>query len=139
MVSAHNYVCKFDFVPRIWGRLHDKDCLYIPSSSKNSPSYTVTYRGSTHSLSYIWLPAVNPRKFIHYATFFFLVLPFWLNLLQPRTQPQKFRLISKETNKQHGRRHMPSRTHCYIYIFIDTLHEILSPHTFYSRHDSLNI
>ena len=35
LVSAHNYVRNFDFVPRIWSRPHDKDCLYILSSSKN--------------------------------------------------------------------------------------------------------
>ena len=36
VVCANNYVCNFDFVPLIWSRLHDKDCLYILSSSKNS-------------------------------------------------------------------------------------------------------
>ena len=39
------------FVPCIWSRLHDKDCLYILSSPKNSLSYTVTYRDSTHTLT----------------------------------------------------------------------------------------
>ena len=41
---------------------HDKDCLYILSSSKNSLSYTMTYRDRTDSLSYICLPDVNLTK-----------------------------------------------------------------------------
>ena len=36
MISAHKYICNFDFVPCIWSRPHDKDCLYILLSSKNS-------------------------------------------------------------------------------------------------------
>ena len=53
MICAHNYVRNFDFAPRIWSRLHHKDCLYILLSSKNAFSYIVTYRDSTlsHSLS----------------------------------------------------------------------------------------
>ena len=27
VVSAHNYVHNFNFVPRFWSLLHDKDCL----------------------------------------------------------------------------------------------------------------
>ena len=42
---------------------------------------------------------------------------FWWYFFQPRTQPQKFRQTPKETNNQHGRRHMPSRTRCYISIY----------------------
>ena len=41
VISARNYVHNFDLVPRIWSRLHDKDCLYILSSSKNSLSYSL--------------------------------------------------------------------------------------------------
>ena len=52
MVSAHNYVCNFDFVPCIWSRLHDKDCLYILSSSKNSLSLILTSRDNTLSFSF---------------------------------------------------------------------------------------
>ena len=51
---------------------------------------------------------------IHSATFFFPVLPFQLDLFQSRTQPKKFRQILKETNNQHGRRHIFPRIHCYI-------------------------
>ena len=51
VVSVHNYVRNFDFVPRIWSRLCDKDCLYILSSSKNSLSYIATYRNNILSYS----------------------------------------------------------------------------------------
>ena len=49
MICAHNYVCTFDFIPRIWSRPHNKDCRYILSSSKNSLSQILTYRDSTPS------------------------------------------------------------------------------------------
>ena len=52
---------------------------------------------------------------VHSANFFFLVLPFRLDLFQPRTQPQKFLQTLKETNNQHGRRHVA------IFLYIDTL------------------
>ena len=45
VMCAHNYVCIFDFVPRIWSRPHDKDCLYIFSS------FTFSLTDSTLSLS----------------------------------------------------------------------------------------
>ena len=51
VICAHNYVRIFDFVPRIWSRPHDKDCLYILSFSKNSFSYILTSRDSSLSLS----------------------------------------------------------------------------------------
>ena len=51
---------------------------------------------------------------VYSATFFLSVLPFRLDLFQSQTQPQKFRQIPKETNNQHGRRHVPPRIHCYI-------------------------
>ena len=129
MVSAHNNVRNFDFfVPSIWSRLHDKGCLYILSSSKNAFFSIVTsrdtfnvsieiYRENTLTLLYFDFQQSTPRKCKHSTTFFFLVLPFRLDLLQPRTQPQKFHQTPKETNNQHGRRHMPSRTCCYIFIY----------------------
>ena len=49
----------------------------------------------------------------HSVVFFFLVLPFWLDLFQPQT----FRQTPKETNNQHGRRHVPPRIHCYISVY----------------------
>ena len=54
MICAHNFVCIFDFIPRIWSRPHDKDCLYILSSSKNSLSHILTSRHSSLSL-YIYI------------------------------------------------------------------------------------
>ena len=53
----------------------------------------------------------------HSVTFFFPVLPFRFDFFQPRTQPQKFRQIPKETNNQHGRRHVNPRIHCYISVY----------------------
>ena len=59
----------------------------------------------------------NMGVYILSATFFLPVLPFQLDLFQPRTQPQKFCQIPKETNNQHGRRHVPPRIHCYIFVY----------------------
>ena len=151
MICAHNCVRTFDFVPRIWSRPHDKDCLYILCSSKNSYSYILTSRDSTYTDTHILslsqnfdlqrqhsvclsvssfstsrnsltLP-VNKTQFntrnmrIHSATFFFLVLRFRLALFHPRTQPQKFRQIPKETTNQHGRKHISPRIHYYISVY----------------------
>ena len=120
MICAHNYVCKFDFVLWFWSRLDDKNCLYILLSSKNSffpfqltettRSLTLWLTETTHSFHFdfqrqhtlsltFWLPAVNPMKCILSAPIFFLVLPLWLDLLQPRKQPQKFQQTT-ERNKQ---------------------------------------
>ena len=80
----------------------------------------------------------TPRKCTHSAIFFFLVRPFRLELLQPRTQqPQKFYQTPKETKNQHGRRHMPSSTCCYISIYRYLTWN--SPHAFYSLQDTFNI
>ena len=54
---------------------------------------------------------------IHSATFFFTVLPFRLDLFQSRAWPQTFHQIVKETNNEHGRRHVPPRIHCYISVY----------------------
>ena len=84
-----------------------------------------------HSLSlHFWLPETAwPCQlvrhnsihvtwvYIHSATFFFPVLPFQLDLFQLRTQPQKFCQTPKETNNQHGRRHVPPRIHCCISVY----------------------
>ena len=92
VVSAQNYVRNFDFVPRFWSRLHDKNCLNILLSIKNSFFFyfdsqrqtallhcdlqrqltlsILTSRDNTLSFSYIWLPAVNPTKCILSATIF---------------------------------------------------------------------
>ena len=106
----------------ILSRAFGADCMtriaYIYSCLPSTHSLTFfTYRDSTLSLSHFDFQQSTPWKCIHSATFFFLVLPFRLDLLQPRTQPQKFCQTPKETNNQHGRRHMPSRTRCYISIY----------------------
>ena len=68
------------------------------------------FQSNTLSLSYIWLPKVNPTKCILSATIFFLVLPLRLDLFQLRKQLQKFRQIT-EMNNEHGRRHVPPNIH----------------------------
>ena len=128
LICVHNYVCTFDFVPHIWRQPHDKDCLYILLSSTNFLSHILTSRDST--IPSFWLPETAWQcqlvrhnsirvtyERIHSATFFFLVLSFWLDLFQPWTQPQKFHQTPKETNNQHGRRHVPPRIHCYISVY----------------------
>ena len=59
----------------------------------------LTSRDNTHSLSYIWLPAVNPTKMYTLCNYFFLVRLLRLDSLQHRKQPQKFRQTT-ERNKQ---------------------------------------
>ena len=88
----------------------------FPFSSTHTLSIA-TYRNNTLSLLHFDFQQSTPRKCIHSATFVFPVLPFWLDLLQPRTQPQKFRQTLKATNNQHRRRHVPPRTRYYIPIY----------------------
>ena len=146
MICAHNYVHNFDFVPCICSWPHDKDCLYILLSSENSLS-PLQLTETIHSLSHFHLQRQHtlsllhfdfqqstPWKCIHSVTFFFLVQPFRLDFFQPWTQPRKFCQTLKETNNQHGRRHVPPRTHCFISIYW-----YLSPHTFYNQQDTFNI
>ena len=53
VIYTHNYVRTFDFISRIWSQSHDKDCLYILSSSKNSFSHILTSSDSTHTHTHI--------------------------------------------------------------------------------------
>ena len=71
---------------------------------------------------------------IYSATFYLHVLPFRLDLFQPRTQPQKLRQTPKETTNQHGRRHIPPRIHCYISVYW-----YLAWNTFYSLQKTFDI
>ena len=71
MICAHNHARVFDFIPCIWSRPHDKDCLYILSSSKNSFSHISTYGDVSLSLSIslththtFWLPEIVLSLFI---------------------------------------------------------------------------
>ena len=97
MICAHNYVRIFDFVPRIWSRPHDRDCLYIVLSSKKSFSFSqilthkgsalslslshththiLTYRDSTHSFSHtFWL---TETVYTHTHTLSLSLSTFWL-------------------------------------------------------------
>ena len=82
-------------------------------------TFRLTETVHTHILSLLHFDfqQPTPQKCIHSATFFFLVLPFRLDFFQPRRPPQKFRQTPKETTNQHGRRHVPPRTRCYISIY----------------------
>ena len=87
-----------------WSRLPVPDCLYILSPFKNSFLFDSQrqhillhcYLQRSHAISHFDFQQSTPRKYIHSATFFPL-LPFRLDLLQPRTQPQKFHQNPKET------------------------------------------
>ena len=99
------------------------DCMtriaYICSRLPRTHSLSHFHLQRQHSLS-VWhfdFQQSTPRKCIHSATFFFLVLPFRLDFFQSRTQPRKFLQTPKETNNQRGRKHMPSSTRCYISIY----------------------
>ena len=78
---------------------------YIYSRHSSTHSFPFGLTETTLSDLHFDFQQSTPRKCIHSTTFFFLVLPFRLDLLQPPTQPQKFRQTPKETNNQHGRRH----------------------------------
>ena len=129
VICAHNYVCTFDFILCIWSRPHDKDCLYILLSSKNLLSHILTYRDSTLSLfiltsrNSLTLPVSKTQlntcnmSAYTFCDLFLSYSAFQLDLFQPRTQPQKCGQTPKETNNQHGRRHVPPRIHCYISVY----------------------
>ena len=98
-----------DYMTRIayiYSRLPITHPLHCDLQRQHTLFHIFTYRGSTLTLAYILTSSSQPpRK--HSSTFFFLVLPFWLDFFQPQTQPQKFRQTPKVTNNQHGRRHVP--------------------------------
>ena len=71
-----------------------------------------------HSLSLYLVTQLNTCNMGAYTFYnLFLILPFRLDSFQPWTQPQKFRQTPKETNNQHGRRHVPPWMHCGIFVY----------------------
>ena len=103
VVSAHNYVRNFGFVPRFWSLLMTRIVyeyahlptlfvfpLWLPERTFSLSPFRLT--DSTHSSSFLLLTSScqPPRKRILSATILFLVLLFQIDLLQPRKQ-QKFR------------------------------------------------
>ena len=83
VVSAKNYVRNFNFIPRFWSLLNDKNSLYIRSSSNTHSLFTFSLTGPTHSFQcdfqrelsqfqltesthsssfYIWLPQPTTMK-----------------------------------------------------------------------------
>ena len=120
--SAHNYVCNFDFVPRIWSRLHDKDYLYILSSSKNSFSpFGLTE--STHSLTFR-LPAVNPAKIYTFCHLFLSYSAFSVRLIPASNTASE----KRQTTNMGEDTFLQGQVA--IFLYVDTLYEILSLHTF---------
>ena len=102
------------FVPRIWNRLYDKDCLYILSSSKHSFSYIVISRDNTHSFSYV---LTSSTKMYTFRNLFLSCSAFSIRLLPSSNTASEISQTPKEITNQHGRRHMPSSTRCYISIY----------------------
>ena len=122
------------FVPCIWSRLHDKDCLYILSSSKHSLSYIVISRDNTLSRTF-WLPAVNSTKMYIFCNLFLSCPAFSVRLEHNHRNFVK----SRKRQTTNIGEDTCLLAHVAIFLYIDTLHEILSPHTFYCRHDTFNI
>ena len=134
MIYAPNYVRAFDFVPwKINGVFGVDLCIAM---------YTHIYSQLiSHSLTFwlpqtAWLCQLVTHSSIHVtwvriysATFFFSVLPFRLDLFQSGARLQTFRQIPKETNDQHGRKHVLLE-YIAIFLCIDTSCEILSQRTF---------
>ena len=96
-----------------------------------SLSHILTYRDSSLSLSLfistsrnsLTLP-VSKTQFntgnmdaYTFCNFFLSCSAFTVRLLPASNQPQKFCQTPKETNNQHGRRHVPPRIHCYISVY----------------------
>ena len=120
------------FVPRFWSRLHDKNCLYILSSFKNSFlsisthkdntfSYTATHRDN--SLFPFWLPerthsllhltsSTQPYENVYIPQpFSFLSDLYGLTCYSLENNHRNFVKPPKKTNNQHGRRHVPPNIH----------------------------
>ena len=126
---------------RAFGADHMTRIVYIYSRLPRTHSHILTSRDSTLSLFFstsrnnLWpcqLVRHNSIRVtwvrIHSATFFLPVLSFRLDLFQPRKQPQKFRQIPKETNNQHGSRHVPPRIYIYFCILIPRIKYLVNMH-----------
>ena len=134
MIYTPNYVCTFDFVPHKINGVFEADHM-----TKFSYIYIYTRLPITHSLTYrlpetAWFCQLVTHSSIHVtcvhiysATFFFHVLPFWLDLFQSWAWPQTF-----SSNLERVKRPAWEKTLEYIAIVlcIDTSCEILSQHTF---------
>ena len=144
MVSAQNYVRNFDFVQRIWSQLHNKDCLYIYiyiyiyiySHFQTLILFHIfTSRDGTFSLLHFDFQQSTPHKWIHSATFFFHLL---LRLASTSNTTTEISSNPKR-DKQPTWEKTCLLAHVAIFLYIDTLYEILSLHTFYSLQDTFNI
>ena len=108
---------------------HDKDCLCILSSSKNSLSHILTSWDSTLSLFFIstsrnslTLPLrktqLNTRNMGAYTLCnLFLSCSAFSVTLVPVSNTATEISSNPERDKQYGRRHVPPRIHCYIFVY----------------------
>ena len=141
-----NYLCilsssKNSFSPFWLTRvnIHSLSPLRLSQAHSLSLSHFDLQRQHTHSLSlslsYILTFSSQPHKDEYILQpFSFLFLPFQLDLLQPRTQPQKLRQTLKETNNQHERRHVsPRDTLLYFYISIHYMKYLVHIHFVVNR------
>ena len=137
MVCAHNYAHNFYLVPRFWSRLHDKDCLYILSSFKNSffpfrlaettfslhcdlqrqlTSFHFDFqRQHTHTLSLSLLHltfSTQPHKNVYIPPpFSFLFYLYGWTCSSLENNHRNFVKPPKETTNHYGRRHVPPNIH----------------------------
>ena len=143
----------------ILSRAFGADCMtsiaymYILSSSKNSfffisthrdntLSYTATYRDSTHpltlSLLHFDFQQSTPENVYILQPFSFVFCLFGLTCFRFEHNHRNFVKPRKKQTTNMGE-DTCFLAHVAIFLYIDTLHEILSPHTFYSLQDTFNI
>ena len=89
--------------------------LWLPERTLSLSPFRLTESTQSSSFLHLTSSCQPPRKCIPSATILFFVILFRWDFFQPQTQ--KFHQTAKETNNQHGRRHMPSNTRCYIFIY----------------------
>ena len=101
----------------ILSRVFGADCMtriaYIYSGLPRTHSFPLWLPETTHILYLtFWFPAVNPTKMY---TFYNLFLS--CSTFSVRFAPASNTTTEIPSDNQHGRRHMPSRTRCYISIY----------------------
>ena len=148
MICAYNYICNFDFVPCIWSmtriayiysrlpRTHSLDC---DLQRRHTLFHIFTYRDSIHSLSYILTSSSQPHENVYILQpFSFLFCFFGLTSSSLEHSLRNFIKPQKRQTTNMGE-DMFLLGHVAIFLYIDTLHEILSPHIFYSQQNTFNI
>ena len=119
--------------------LSSKNSFFSISTHRdNTFSYTATYRDNKLSLLHFDFQHSTPRKCIHSATFSFLSCLFSLTCYSLEHNHRNFIKSQKRQTTNMGE-DTYLLGHIAIFLCIDTLHEILSTNTFYSRRDTFNI